>query len=302
MVHAQRPAMATQFEAWLVGDDDEHLRAVVSLLFDEVARIDRLLSRFDPAAEVRRVNSSAAMHGVLVDVELFSVLQDCAARHDDTDGYFSVFRTRRNDDVARHGRRSAAEADLAQAVELNQAERRVTFLTEDVELDLGGYGKGYALDVAANVLAVYGVRSAVVHGGTSSILVRGARENGCPWQIDLGDPFADAPSASVATLQLTDCGVSTSVVSEAGEDDLFDPHARKALSQPAACTVLAATALDAEVYSTAFLAMGKNRAHAFLRQEADSSPPRLSVAWYEPRRGQTTVDWLTGSPHDFGPR
>ena len=43
--------MATCFEALLVGNDEEHLMAVGEAALDEVARIERLLSRHDPASD-----------------------------------------------------------------------------------------------------------------------------------------------------------------------------------------------------------------------------------------------------------
>ena len=58
------PAMGTWFETFLVGDDSEHLDAVASAVFDEIDRVERLLSRFDPKSEVcagqpRRVRPSS---------------------------------------------------------------------------------------------------------------------------------------------------------------------------------------------------------------------------------------------------
>ena len=158
--------MATRFEAWLVGDDREHLAAVGESLLDEIERIESLLSRFNPASEIYRVNRSAAVQPVLVDYELYAVLQDCVDWFERTEGFFNVAHGARSPDNA-----SIAPGELAtwlpftDAVELLEEQRTVRFNAEHVMLDLGGYGKGYALDSANHILDQYAIRSGVVHGG-----------------------------------------------------------------------------------------------------------------------------------------
>ncbi len=58
-IHRQGPAMATLFEVILAGEDAEHLEAVACACFDEIERVERLLSRFDPAGEIARINRNA---------------------------------------------------------------------------------------------------------------------------------------------------------------------------------------------------------------------------------------------------
>ena len=85
--------MATWFEVLLVGDDEEHLIAVGEAALDEVGRIDRLLSRHDPASEVSRINHEAGSRTVRVDRELFAILSDSRDWFDRTDGYFDLCAT-----------------------------------------------------------------------------------------------------------------------------------------------------------------------------------------------------------------
>jgi FAD:protein FMN transferase len=304
-VRCARLAMGTAFEFSLVGDDVEHLTAVGEAALDEVTRVERLLSRFDPASEVSRINREAASRPVRVDRELFSILMDCRTWFDSTDGYFDVCATGESDSPS-----------IGRSVRLDPDARTIRFLDPTARLDFGGYGKGYALDAAAQVLDEFGVESAFLHGGTSSILARGRQEDGSPWRIGLHDPFEtslvptvprgnavfDAPrrpegrGASgealprgawerVEKLDLIDLGVSSSAAFGPGNEtsDLIDPIQGRTLDRQSACTVIAPTALEAEVLSTALLAMGKGRASAFL-----GSIPRVRVAWIE----RDVVDWL----------
>jgi thiamine biosynthesis lipoprotein len=243
-----------------------------------VARVEQLLSRFDRTSEVARVNREGAHRPVLVDRELFAILTDCRHQFERTDGYFDV-------------RLGGCPRPFAETVLLEEAARTVGFVDSSIALDFGGYGKGYALDQAARVLEEFGVASALLHGGTSSVLSRGAAEDGRPWGVGVRDPFAEAAEREVAQLALSDCGLSSSAAFDHGasESDILDPTRRRRLSEPAACSVIAPTAVDAEVLSTALLTMGQARATAFVRERLSAG---YRVAWIEPARDGVELHWL----------
>src|SRR6516162_1870615 len=90
MVRCARPAMATWFEALLVGDDEEHLMAVGESALDEVVRIEHLLSRHDPASETSRINRAAAFRPVRLDREMFAILRKGLWWSEETGGYFDL--------------------------------------------------------------------------------------------------------------------------------------------------------------------------------------------------------------------
>jgi FAD:protein FMN transferase len=273
-VRCGRLAMATRFEILLKGDDEEHLEAVGESALDEVSRVERLLSRHDPASEVARINREAARSPVRVDRELFALLEDCRIWFDKTNGYFDICATG-----------LACSPRFGQAVLLEPEGRTIRFVDPAARLDFGGYGKGHALDAAGRVLDEFGVESALLHGGTSSILVRGRQVYGSPWRVGLRDPFATRPGCELAQLELANCGFSSSAVFDvrSTQSDLVDPIRSRPLDAQAACSVIAPTALEAEVLSTALLAMGKGRASSCLE-----SFPQVRAAWIE----GVEVEWL----------
>lgn len=279
--------MATLFEAWLAGEDHEHLEATGRAALDEVARVEAMLSRFDPTAEVARVNREAASRPVRVDVELFAILGDCLAWCERTGGYF---------DVSVPGReRGVRVGDLPESIRLDAEDRTVRFRDEGVRLDFGGYGKGYALDRAARILEAHGVENALVHGGTSSVLARGRATGGTPWRVGLRDPAGAQEGRPAAHAELRDCALSYSAALDgtSAPSDIVDPHTGAALERQAACAVVAPSAVAAEVWSTALLAMGRERALGAL------DPGRLpgcSVAWLGAVREGEVVEWLHRSP------
>jgi thiamine biosynthesis lipoprotein len=76
---------------------------------------------------------------------------------------------------------------------------RVSSRNPAVQLDLGGYAKGYALDRAAEILKVAGVADALVNIGGNLIAL--GSKGGQPWRIGIQHPRQPAP---LATLPLYD--------------------------------------------------------------------------------------------------
>lgn len=239
VVRRAQAAMATRFECILLGEDAEHLEAVATLVFEELDRVERQLSRFDPASEVSRLNHSADGQPTLVSVELAAVIEECRAWFARTHGIFDV-----TIDTGT-GLRGAWRG-----VQWGAASRTLTRRDTTVALDFGGYGKGYALDRAAAVARRYGVCDGLLHGGTSSVLALGSGDDGLGW------PIGVAGGDSMVRL----CGraLSTSATrSEHNEDyDTIDPRAQRVVRGNRSCSVVAGTAALAEILSTVGLVVG----------------------------------------------
>ncbi len=258
-------AMGTRFEVFLHGQDAEHLDAVAVAVIEEFVRLDSVLSRFDPRSEIARVNREASGRAVRVDRELFALLEKCEQARRKTAGYF---------DVARGA-----------SVVLDEKYCTVQFTNADAEIDLGAVGKGYALDCGREILLRYGVSSGLLQGGTSSVWAIGNES----WPVDLRHPLS--PELIVSRIELNDCALSCSAVRQTGQQqsDVTNPHTGKPLTGDAACVVLAASATEAEFFSTGLLAMGRKRAEHFLTAYADLE---ITAGWIE----------ADGSVHWFGSR
>lgn len=241
--------MATRFDVILRGDDEQHLEAVAVAVCEEIQRLDAQLSRFDKRSEIARLNREAVAKFVRVDRELFALLERCEQAREMTNGFFDVTQ--------------------CAALQLDQATNAVQIIKPDALIDLGAIGKGYALDCGREIMLRYGVTSGLLQGGTSSILAVGEDV----WPIAVRHPVQ--PERVVTQLLLTNRGFSCSGVRHAdqAESDVVNPHTGEALAGNDACYVLAATATDAEIYSTALLAMGREVATDFQCNHA------LEISW-----------------------
>ena len=136
-------------------------------------------------------------------------------------------------------------------------------------LDLGGIGKGWTVDRAANILRHFG--SFVVDAG-GDIYAAGTQADGAPWTVGVEDP-ADH-SRDIAVLAVRDQAVVTSTTSRRrwvlhGQEQhhLIDPRTgRSADSGVISVTVIASSVVRAETLAKAALLLGPREGTRFLEE------------------------------------
>src|SRR2546425_5261694 len=213
-----RPAMGTSFEVYVYAPDRERASEFFEAAFDEIERVEQALSNYRPSSELSRINAIAAAATVVTDPEVFALLERAFDFSRQSDGAFDVTvgklmkawgffrgagRYPSNEELAR-----AREQTGWQRVKLDQRARSAFFLTRGIELDLGGIGKGYALDCVARVLRDAGVTAALINSGSSSIYAIGAPPGKAGWPVRLSDPLNR--TRILSTILLKDQSLSTS--------------------------------------------------------------------------------------------
>jgi FAD:protein FMN transferase len=272
LLRCGRRAMATVFEVLLpFGTADGQAAAADAL--DLIDRLEAQLTVYRPTSEVSRLNRLAAFAPVPVEAGLFDLLA-CAARlTEETRGAFDVSAGplikawgffRREGRVPESGELAEALGRVGMAhVELNPARRSVRFRKGGIEINLGSIGKGYALDRAAERLRTrWCVRSALLHGGTSSVLAVGTPpgdEQG--WVVGLKHPWD--PKQRLATVRLRGRALATSGATYQHFEyngrkfgHLLDPRTGRPTEGIALATALAPTAAEADALATAFYVLG----------------------------------------------
>lgn len=213
-----RVSMACTYTIVVYGDDGQPLRQIVDAAFDEVDRIDRLMSHYKPDSPLSRLNREAARQPVKTESELFNFLAECLRYSRASDGAFDItvgplmkawgfFRG--------EGRMPGAQ-ELAQArsgvgyrhVFLDRKARTIFFDRPGVELDLGGIAKGYAVDRAVALLKRQGINHALVSAGGSTIFGLSAPPGESGWEVKLQDPIA--PDKVAVTVRLKNQALSVS--------------------------------------------------------------------------------------------
>ncbi|HXG34718.1 MAG TPA: FAD:protein FMN transferase [Bryobacteraceae bacterium] len=266
--------MGTAYSVVLYGEDQEKLEAAASAAFDEVRRLDRMLSNYRPDSEWSRVNRMAADGPVKVSAELFALLERCMDYSRQSEGAFdiTVGPLMRIWGFYRGTGRLPAPEDVARArktvgwsnVILDARRQTVRFRIPGVELDPGGVGKGYAVDRMVEVLKAHGIASALVSAGTSSIYGLGRPPGEAGWRVQIRHPRDW--TRTVEEVVLRDESLSTSgdyeKFFEAGGklySHIMDPRTgRPAASGVVSVSVVAPSTLDSEVWAKPFFVLGRS--------------------------------------------
>lgn len=256
-----RQAMATRFEVVLEGDYEPGLRAAGEEALEEIARQERRLSPFLPDSDISRVNARSALGPVPVDPRVFNLLKRAVELSELTDGAFDM--TIGPLMAAWGFRETEASMELARrntgwkGVILDAEEQTVRFDRQGMSLDLGAFGKGWALDSAADILREVGVKRALLHGGTSSVTAIGE------WNVAVAGPDGSDHPVSRVTLRDNSLGVSAphgrTVQDTDGEQagHVMDPRTGRPASSAALAFVVCGSAADADALSTALLVLGE---------------------------------------------
>jgi FAD:protein FMN transferase len=282
LVRVSRRAMATRFEVAIpVG----LLRDPVAAAEDALDLIDELedqMTVYRDHSEVSRINAGAAGGFVEVEPRLFALFLRCAAWTKETGGAFDIATGaltkawgfyRREGCVPPPGELVAAmRASGFRHVVLEETSGKLKFRVSGLELNLGAVGKGYALDRAAELLrAKWGVRSALLHGGGSSVYAIGTAPGDVRgWPVRLKHPTD--PDQSLGTVFLRNAGLGTSAATfqffeyngrKLGH--LIDPRTGWPAAGTASATVIAPTAAEADAMSTAAFIRGARGAELLTR-------------------------------------
>jgi len=257
-------AMATQFEFLLWGEDEGHLRSAAREGLEEVRRIHWQLSLFEPGSDVAEINRTAAIGPVRTDPRLIALIERCRELQRLTDGAFDITI---GSLMRRLGFRGSDEETPNSVVGMQHvitdAEKNtVSFDCEGMELDLGAIGKGYALDMPADILRECRVGGALLHGGTSSVLAIGTDPQGEPWRVAIRDPLRAESTLEIVQLCDGALGVSAPhgrTVTRGGTvmGHVLDPLSGRSASHLRVAAVACTSAADADALSTALLVRGE---------------------------------------------
>ncbi|MGZ8320418.1 MAG: FAD:protein FMN transferase [Telluria sp.] len=199
-------------EIQIDGVDLGQARSLAQAAIHEVERIERKFSRYLPGSVVGRINGSGGGQWVECDAETLSLLGFADALFNSSGGLFDitsgVLRRAWNFKAAR--RPEVAElAQLCQLVGWQRVERNACAvrLPAGMEIDFGGFGKEYAADRAAALLAGRGAGHALVNLA-GDVSATGPKADGQPWLIGIAHPRRTG--GLIATVPLSYGGLATS--------------------------------------------------------------------------------------------
>jgi len=275
-VSETRSRMGTVVTISLVHPEADTARRMVSAAFAEIDRLEGLLSRHRADTPLGRLNKTGRLDAP--PAELLDVLRRAEDYSQRTEGAFDVTVAPL---LRLYERSFGDEGRVPTDAEVAAAQRLVDYRAlrveeEAVVLDdprmsvtLDGIAKGFIVDRTIGVLVGAGAERVMVNAG-GDVATAGAGSEADPWTMGLQDPHD--PTSYVGLVRLGGDCIATSgdYVGSFSEDrvnhHIIDPRTGRSPTETSSVSVVASTAMDADVMSTAVLVLGSEPGVAFLEK------------------------------------
>jgi len=285
LVERSRASMGSELKlsAWTA--DEPGALSAFEAIFQEFDRIEGLFSTWRERSEIQQINNAAGKHPVPVGTEIRDVLRTARQVSEWTGGKFDVtfgvmsglwkFDYQNKDDSIPDHNEVVRRKTLIDYRELEVDERAGTvFLRRSgMVMNLGGIGKGYAVDRARDMLRARGFRDFLIQFGGD--IYASGKKNGHAWRLGIQDPRG--PSDRIFAVM----DVSESTFSTSGDYERFfikngrryhhilDPATGEPSQGCRSVTIVARSATIADGLSTGVFIMGPEAGMALIEQLPD---------------------------------
>lgn len=246
------------------------------IVFNEMKRIESLLSKYDPASQIYQLNQSGKLK---VSNEAFYIIKKSVEFFNQSGGAFDITVaplvdlwgfTKKNYKVPEDKKIKKTLAYVgSDKIILHQNDNVVEFKLSGMRVDLGGIAKGYAVDCAVNKLKAAGIKDCLINAGGQIYCL--GNKSGEPWKVAIRDPRADN---FLGYLRLENRAVATSgdyqqyfFNDNKRYAHILDPKTGyPASSGITSVTVIAPDGLTADALSTAIFVLGKEKGEALAKK------------------------------------
>jgi len=280
------PAMGTDFTLYLYASDPTVAATASEEVFEEIDRIEQLLSNYRDSSELSRINQNAATKPVTTDPEMLAFLQASEHWSRISDGAFdiTVGRLMKSWGFFRHEGRIPTDAELSalrtvtgwQKVTLDPTNRTVSFTAPGLELDPGGIGKGFAVDAAVRILRADHITAALLSAGTSTLYALGAPPHKSGWRIVIPGPLPSKETLSTVILRDTslssaDCSQKNFTLGGHLYCHIMDPQTMKPVEGRIQVSIINPSATASDALSNVIFVQSPEQSLATLRASAPGS-------------------------------
>ncbi|MDB5196994.1 MAG: thiamine biosynthesis protein ApbE [Flaviaesturariibacter sp.] len=210
--------MGNRFEFSVVADEDKYAQEAINAAIAEVQRIEKQLTTFSEASQTAAINRAAGVHPVVVDPEVFTLIQRSLRISALTQGAFDISYGSMDKRFWNFDQQMTTLPDKETArlqvrlinyknIILDEENHTVFLKLKGMRIGFGGIGKGYAAERAKTVLLERGVENGVVNAA-GDLAAWGMQPSGRPWTVGIAAPLAKHHPFS--SLEITDKAVATS--------------------------------------------------------------------------------------------
>ncbi len=269
--------MGTQAKVEFEIADPKQGKKLIKAVVDEMERINQSMSPYIETSELSQMNLNAAKQPFKISKELFDLLKRSEEFSKLTNGAFDVsfssvgylYDYRNNQKPTNSQLLDLQSAINYQNIQLNDENLSVFYTDSRLKIDLGGIGKGYAVDQCIKILQQAGVKNGFVNAGGDSRII--GRKKDRLWYIGIRHPRDE--SKLIANLPLQDVALSTSGDYERFFEQnnvryhhIIDPKTGDSAREIQSATILANDSTTADALSTSIFILGVEKGMALVNQ------------------------------------
>ena len=190
--------MGSRFDITVVAENQDQGDAYIDLAVDEISRIEKLISSWDPNSQTSEIIRNAGVKPVVVDKELFDLIDRSLKISKLTSGAFDIsyasmdkiwkfdgsMKTIPSEDAIKQ---SVSKVGY-QNIVLNPENNSIFLKLEGMKIGFGAIGKGYAADRAKSLLIKKGVKSGIINA-SGDLNAWGKQPNGQDWMVAIVNPL-----------------------------------------------------------------------------------------------------------------
>ncbi len=270
-------AMASFFEIFILHKDALYAQQAAYAAFNELDKLEQELSRYIENSDISRINNLLPNQSLKIAIPTFESLELCQKMYIETVGVFDVTVGSLKDCWLGKDKTplkpTKKQLDYARAhtgsklYKLDHSAHSVEVLTDNLQIDLGGFAKGYAVDKMAELLLDWNINTALINGGYSSVLALGTPPQKKGWPVTLSHP--QNPRQILAYCYLKDNTLSGSGLEKGPH--IIDPRTGQPVKNKIAAWSCAKTASVADALSTAFMVMSEEEIKQYCQTHPDIS-------------------------------
>ena len=241
----QHPAMNTTFTLRFLSEDSQLCKSVARICIELIDDLESRLSRYREGSDVSQINHMRSGESLFIHETTYNCIRHALEMHSLTMGLFDITLGKQIEHV-KHNRLGKIPSLLG-TLALDPNRPVVHCVAEGREIDLGGIGKGFALDLAKETAAQHGIASGLISAGASTHIAFGEST----WPIQLEDLLENK-------IHLVNQALSVSGIEIQGHH-IIRPDSLDAITQHARVCVIADSATIADSLSTAIMISEPNQ-------------------------------------------
>lgn len=249
ILYAWFEALHTRIDIILCNKSEDELISVICLIKKELSFLEKIGNRFDPDSEISKINQFASKNAMVTDPVLIKMIKECIDYHYKTQGCFDITVNSYN-----------YTKSFLPFINIDIKQSSIFFENNNIQIDLNGYLKGFALDKIKEIVDSYGIKDALLNFGNSSICGIGNQPNGKGWKIDINLPVEIKQDTE--DIILNNSFFTTSGNYSENRIHILSPETSLFIKGLKSVSVITDTGAQGEALSTAlFVANNKKREH-----------------------------------------